>query len=295
MKFYVPLFIIYLIAISNCNLYKQDSYIEYYVVESYLISGQPLPDVLLSTTDPSFEVYEFEDLAVSGASVIVELLKESEGSDPEYVITYSELEAGIYTPDEIVPVLPGRTYRLEIITSDETQITAYTITPGNFELLSEDDVSVVYQAEEQIELQLTQSFYPNRQSVYIFTTIAQDTSVENLTPPYFDFYDADANSTLDDFRITSSGVLNEGNFTVNDDSTITLNVPWLAIAFFGLNDIIVSTVDDNVFDFVTSQEAQLGGFVVSPGEISNLTYHIDNAIGIFGSFTTDTLRANILR
>ena len=300
MKNCLSLLIIGLVILSSCVNYEDDDYIEYFVVEAYLVSGQEFPEVQLSTTNPAFQEYNFEDVAVQGADVRIELLSEGPNSSIETVFPYVQSFPGIYFPDERdFPdeniVLPGRTYRLQITTTDGTQITSTTITPGDFKLLTEANQTVEYQGDEQLELILTQSFYPDRQSIYIFTSVAQDTSVENLTPVYFDFYDDDDDLTLEDFRATSSGTLNEGNFTLNDDGTISLNVPWLAIAFYGQNDLIVSTIDDNVFDFVSSQETQLGGFSVSPGEIPNLIYNIDEAIGVFGSFTTDTITTFIDR
>ncbi len=295
MKYLLPLLLISLAVLNSCVNYEDEDYIEYFVIEAYLFSGEPFPEILFSTTNPAFESYSFEDVAVSGADIRIESLGGGIGSAPDNVITYSEFTQGVYLPDFEDFVEPGHTYRLVITAPDETEITAHTITPGAFELLTEDNQSVEYQGEEQLELVLTPSEYPGRQSIYIFTSIAQDTSVENLTPIYFDFFDSDDDLTLEDFRATSSGTLNEGNFTENEDGTINLDVPWLAIAFYGINDLIVSTVDDNVFDFVSSQETQLGGFSVSPGEIPNLNYNIDQAIGVFGSFTTDTIRTNILR
>ena len=45
-------FIFILTLLAGCELYKQDNYQEYYVVESYLIANNVLPELRLSTTAP---------------------------------------------------------------------------------------------------------------------------------------------------------------------------------------------------------------------------------------------------
>ncbi|MEO1022377.1 MAG: DUF4249 family protein [Bacteroidota bacterium] len=285
-----------LVAVTACEDYGQDDYQEFYVVESYLIADQPLGLLSFSTTNPAFEPYIFEEVAIPNARISVHLMDANTATTVEQTFTYTETEIGRYYPDQPHTILPGRIYELDIqVEEGGNQIRARTIIPGDFDLMAEEDQDLVYQSEEdQLELRLTPSFYPGRQSVYIISSIAQDVRLENFTPLYLDFFDED-DDDVEDFRATSSGTLNEGNFTVNADQTISLDFPWFAIAFFGENDIVVTTIDDNVLDFVNSQEVQLGGFTVSPGEIQNLVYNLNGAIGIFGGMTTDTVRTNILR
>ncbi|HBQ58078.1 MAG TPA: hypothetical protein DD671_00195, partial [Balneolaceae bacterium] len=87
----------------------------------------------------------------------------------------------------------------------------------------------------------------------------------------------------------SSGIINEANFQDNQDGTITLSYPWIGIAFYGVNNIVANAIDDNVYDFVRSQQVQLGGSMLSPGEIQNVIYHVEGGLGVFGSLATDTV------
>jgi hypothetical protein len=67
------------------------------------------------------------------------------------------------------------------------------------------------------------------------------------------------------------------------------------VAFYEDNLIVANTIDDNVYDFIRSQETQLGGSTLSPGEIQNVIYNIEGGIGVFGALASDTVQVYIKR
>ena len=89
--------------------------------------------------------------------------------------------------------------------------------------------------------------------------------------------------------------MNESNFEISPDSSVILQYPWLAVAFFEENQIVANIIDDNIYDFVRSQSVQLGGSTLSPGEIPNILYNIEGGIGVFGSIAADTIQTYIKR
>ena len=277
-------------ATFGCETYQQDEYEEFYVVESYLVANRELAHVRLSTTAPAFEFYNFENTAVSGAEVEIRLLN-SLGNATEQIISFSMDSPGIYSPDLIHTVLPERTYQLAINVSNggdlDHQISATAIVPSSFNVIGGRRDTLVYQSSEQLEITVTESSYPGRQNIYVFNTISLDPVSLNLTPLYADFFDGEED--LEEFSNTSSGLLNEGNFTQNPDGTVTVRYPWLAVAFFGDNRIAATTVDDNIYDYVRSADVQLGGSTLSPGEIQNVITHIKGGIGLFGAMASDTI------
>ncbi len=294
MKKTVLIFILSIITLAACEDYFNDDYQEYYVVESYLVANRDLPKVRLSTTLPIDRFYEFEDVAVENAIVRVQLLDQT-GSNIENVFLYRSDSAGIYIPIDNHIVQPSRTYRLQIdFPTSDHEITATAIVPDTFSVVSAVLDTLVYQSSEQLEITVSESSYPGRQNVFIFNTIAGQPVPENLTPVYFDFYDEEEEN-LEDFKNTSSGLLNEANFTVNLDGSVTLRYPWIAVAFYGPNKLVATTVDDNVYDLVRSETVQLGGSTLSPGEIQNVIYNIDGGIGIFGALASDTIETFIQR
>lgn len=283
-----------LMLLSACEVYEQDTYEEYYVVESYLVANRTLAQVRLSTTAPAFEFYDFNSTAVSGAEVEVRLLA-SDGTTIEQTIPFSQASSGIYMPDSEHTVLPLRTYQLHIlIPSDMHEITASTFVPDTFNVIAGVQDTVTYQStSNRLELTLSESNYPGRQNVFIFNTIASDTTYENLTPVYRDLWDGP--ESIQDYSNTSSGLINEGNFTLNSDGTVTIRYPWIAVAFYGDNRLVASTLDDNIYDYIRSESVQLGGSTLSPGEIQNVITHIEGGIGLFGSIASDSIDTYIRR
>ncbi|MGM0588501.1 MAG: DUF4249 family protein [Bacteroidota bacterium] len=281
-----------LILISSCDLYQQDDYQERYVVESYLTAQQPLPEVRLSTTAPVDEAYQFENETVDNAQVQVSYTGNL--TDPAETVAYQLQEPGIYEPTSNHSVKPLGRYKLEItFPNSSDRIEAYTVVPDTFRSVSTNRDTVVYQSTDQIVINTTPSFYPNRQSIFVFNIISLDPVEDNLTPFYADAVDGDA--TVDEFESNSSGIINEENYDRNPDGTLSLRIPWLGVAFYEDNLLVANAIDDNLYDFIRSQSVQLGGSTQSPGEIQNVIYNIEGGIGVFGSIAADTVQAYIRR
>lgn len=286
------------VFIASCEIYPQDEYEEFYVVESYLVANRQLPLILLSTTSPADEVYDFEQLSVNNAHIQIQLLEFGPESNVEEIFTYQNQLPGIYIPDPNHNVLPTRTYKLQITFPDSDDlITAHTVVPDTFRITGEVRDTVDYQSFPPLTLTLSESSYPGRQNIYVFNALVPNAFPENLTPFYKDIYDEseDPEKDLERFSNNSSGIINEGNFGTNPNGTFTINFPWVGIAFYGQNLIVANTIDDNIYDFVRSQDVQLGGSTLSPGEVQNIITHINGGIGVFGSLASDTVQTFINR
>lgn len=274
-----------LVGLSACDAYEQDRYAPEVIVEAYLAAGEPLPELKLSTTAPIGAFYRFDDFAIDDADVAVALLDDAGGVAERY--PYRRVGPGRYRPEGDGGVVqPLRRYALEAtVPGFEAPVRAATLVPGAFEVLVASVDTVVYQGAEQFEARVTRSQYPGRQSHYIFTLVALDTT-HGLTPFYADFVDdEDADVTADDLVLNTSTVTNEANFTPNPDGTLTMKLPWVSIAFYGPTNVIANTLDDNLYDFLRSQ---MGGGTRSPGEMDNLIDHVDGGRGIFGSMARDS-------
>lgn len=281
-------------SMGSCNIYEQDDYKELVVVEAYLIANRPLPGIMISRTSPVDQTYVRDDLLLSGANLQVVLLDPS--GDDFQIFSYSfNREQGKYLPDEPHYVQPKQRYRLDVQFNDRSEILrAYTTIPDQFEIINDIPETVIYQSSEQLELSITAPGRLDNQNVFVFSTRSLEPSIENLTPFYRASFDNE-NIDLSDVVINSSGLINEGNFEINPDGTITLRYPWIGVAFYGESEIIVQSVDSNLDKLIRSQQVQLGGSTLSPGEIPNITYNIEGGIGIFGSISSDTTRTNFLR
>ena len=89
---------------------------------------------------------------------------------------------------------------------------------------------------------------------------------------------------LEDVLVVESPPINEGNYEIQSDNTIDVKLPWLAVAFYGPTRTYISAIDQNLYDFIRSQDVQQGGSTLAPGEIPNVINRVDGATGLFGSY-----------
>ncbi|MDR9387911.1 MAG: DUF4249 family protein [Balneolaceae bacterium] len=279
------------LALWSCSPYEQDSYQQEYIVEAYLIAGQQFPDVTLTTSSELFDSFTLRDQRVDGATVIIE------SGDTGQLMTYQQIDSsGIYTPTDTTQKIEATaTYDLTIdIPDKDTPIRATTTVPEPLTVLGGITDRVVYQSSEQLEI-LVSGSPAGQQRFFIFNTIADDPKSEDLTPFYKStLEDSDGDVVIEDFYKVSSGILNEANFFDENGNTV-LRLPWLAVSFYGPNAIVANVLDKNSYDFVRSQSVQLGGSTLSPGEIQNVINHVEGAVGIFGSISSDTIYTTIER
>jgi hypothetical protein len=276
---YITLVLI-VFGLGACDSYTQDDYDPEYVVEAYLVATESLPQIRFSQTAPIDAPYTFEAYAVEGAFVVVNLLDASGAVEQSF--PYRQVEKGIYEPVQPHTVLPLRRYALEIQPQGtSTLVRSSTLVPGPFTMTQSNADTVTYQSPTQLEANVTISEYPERdQAVYIFTVEAQDTVNYDLTPFYDALVDDDSDFERGDLVRNSSPISNESNFDKNPDGTLTLRLPWVAVAFFGPNKIIAQAIDNNIYDF---KRSQMGSGTTSPGEMDNLIDHVEGGRGIFGS------------
>lgn len=278
MKLHLSLFA--LLILSSCTAYEQDAYQERFVVSSYQEAMKPFADVVLTRTSPINATYEFDKVAISGATVRVFEL--DAGGAVVRSLDFPMASPGVYrSSDAGALVRPLTRYRLEIdIPGHPSLISATTLVPDTFRVKALNSRTLPYQGAEQFEANLSPSVYPGRQTYYVITTTALDTTF-GMTPFYSQFNDDDRDVTT-----VSSGIINQMNYVALPDGSINLKYPWLAVAYFGPNRITFYAIDDNVYDFVRSASVQLGGGTTSPGEIENVLSRITGAIGVFGSMSS---------
>ncbi len=282
------------VLLAGCDSTSPSDHVPEVVVEAYLLVGERLPEVRVSRSTDVDEVYVFEENAIGNATVRILLLAADGSTDVVYNYSVLSDTPGVYVPFLADDVLPERTYRLEIQVPGEAQlVTAETLVPGAFELVQANADTIVYQGASQLELDVTRSVYPGRQSIYIFSTESLQPVADLLTPFYRDVA-GDNEEDIASLRITNSPLINEANYDVNPDGTLTIKLPWIAVAFFGENRLTASALDDNLYDFIRTQTVQQGGSTLSPGEIPNVIERIDGGTGVFGSYARSSFVVNIV-
>lgn len=284
-----------LLLLAACDTMAPATFESEYVVEAYLVADEGLPQIRLSRTAPLEATYDFEAVAVRDARVEVRLLAPDGAVEKVYRYEMNPMKAGVYLPVGAAAVRPKRTYALDVTFSgNDDRVTARTTVPAAISLGEVNADTVVYRSGEQYVLRVRRSQDAARQSYFIFTSEALDVRVEQLTPFARSRYDQ-GDRTLEDLRRGASPILNESNYDVIDETIVAVRFPWLGVVFYGPNRITASAIDDNLYDFLRTQNAQRGGTTLSAGEVPNILEHVDGGTGIFGSFARATFDVYIAR
>jgi len=282
------------LPLAGCDLAEEDFRPEV-VVEGFLFANEFLPAIRLSETAPFSATYSFEEYALSGADVRIVLLDEAGGEELSVPFTEAPDVPGTYVPDTtdylVYLVRPGRRYRFEarlpgrpdLVPPGEI-VRAETTVPDSFRIATPPPDTVAYDVSGPgPAFDVTPSETPGRQAVFLFTVTALDPDTYGLTLTIASLIE-DTDADPADFVNSSSPVLNEGNYDRNPDGTITIRVPWLAIAYFGPNRFTLHALDDAAYDFIRSRTAQFSPTTLSPGEIQDVLSNVENGTGVFGSF-----------
>ena len=280
-------------ALSGCDTVDPPAFEEEIVVEGYLEAGQPVGYVTVSRTLPVNETYDPVVQGVSDAAVRIELLENGgNGVETSWDLFAPRPASGRYRTREVVDVLPLRTYRLVVDVPGVGTITSETTVPALFRFVDTEERTFVYDADEAPLFEITEPFYPGRQSIFLITTVSLEPDTTNLTP-FADAFGED----LFTLRETVSPPLNGENFDRTPSGGMRIRYPWIGLTFYGLNEMRIQAIDDNVFDFVRSnavQQGGQGGSTLSPGEIPNVIDHVEGGRGLFGSFASASVRFRVL-
>ena len=283
----------------GCDMTRTADFESEVVVEGYLAAGRRLPDLRLSRTVPMDAVYDRAETGIGGADVEIRLLDAGGAIEEVYEYRESGVSAGLYFPttgwSDTPSVEPLRTYELYAEIPDEPEpVTSRTTVPDTFVIGGLSADSVEYLSDDQFSFEISRTEYPGRQNVYLVTTVALDGHEEQLTP-FAEALLRDSELTIADLRERTAPLLNEANFDVTADGFIEIRFPWIGIYFFGRNQIIINSLDDNLHDFIRSHMIQQGGSTLPPGEIPNVLDRVEGGRGVFGSYARTSVEVYITR
>lgn len=305
MRRFLPLLLV-LPLLAGCDAEGDTSFTSQVAVESYQIVDEPLAPIYLTRTVAADRPYVPADAAVTDAVVTVTLV--GEGGSPDVVVPYRLANAAQGRYDAVMggDVQPLRTYRLRAtVPGQSAPVTASTTTPGRFETLSSTDLDVPYApfaTQRVASFTISRPVFPGKSTAFVFTseTLLQSPTLndvvpflrsildrdDNGTPDFQEATDSDDRSpTFEDFRLGSSPVLNEANYETNADGSLTIDLPWITVLFYGDLRVTTNAIDDNLYDYLRSQAIQQGGTGLSPGEVPNLLARVENGTGLFGSLS----------
>lgn len=305
------------LCLGGCDSASSE-FVEETVVLGVLEEGLPPGPVTLSTTVPIDEEYDPIRAAVREADVQLEMLDDAGDAEETFFYTEDPDTPGLYRIDSEIatnpsfpPVVGGETYRLVVRPEEGTEITAETTVPTAFEIVETPGDTVQYQYNAQgPPVRLTLSENPGLQSVYTVQVRAiaprafeeqraegetryievVDTETYRPTPVVRDVLDCDEEESVlvcDSDPIGAvvgrSPLINEDFYTILGDGTAEISIPWVAVGFYGPQEVSFYALDDAMVDFVQTQGVQTTPSTLSPGEIPNVTTNVEGALGVFGS------------
>ena len=283
-----------LALLLGCDSAGDNSLETIFVVESVLVGGYYTPRLWLSrATDLSESYRGYTDNGEGGAQVAVRVV----GPQVDALLNYRESprNIGLYLDTSYHHILPLHRYELTIQTASSSQpITATTVVPDTFTIIGDRFREIVYDSSAHVELRITHGFYPGRaRTYYTFHTEAYGPQLENLVPRALAEYDDGEGRSLRGLEFEDSPIFNLDSGDVNGDGTHTVQYPLAYINFYGNNDVCIFAMDDNVYDFMRSENIQQGGTTFAPGEIPNPISHVSGAHGLFGSAVRECIVLNV--
>lgn len=136
----IALILLFTLIITSCeDPVPTENYVEQYVVQAYLIAGEPIRNILIMKTLPIFDSLDLE------GSVIRDAVVKIKSEDKEMFLSIDEngLE-GYYYADTTYKVKQKMKYTLEVSFSDGKSLNAETIVPGNINWVSKPGFFIQY-------------------------------------------------------------------------------------------------------------------------------------------------------
>ena len=302
------------LAVAGCDSTDIGEFSEKVVVSGTLIAGEPLGSVELGLSRPIGDVFDSGEARVEDGVVTVSLLDANGAVEESTAYEYVGGQNPLYLPvgDNLPLVLPGRTYRLDVVVpgTPERRLTAQTTVPEALDLVEPPPDRIPYLAGQGPSLRLSESTAQPRRAVFLFSVRAleplqfQRVAVEGetryrsvpetgfpLVPSRFVFGDCVVEGTESivceqdphEFTQGSSPLLNQESYENLGDGTLRVNVPWLAFGYYGPAELSLASVDDAIVDFFETQAVQFAPTTLSPGEIPNIVSNVEGGLGFFGS------------
>jgi hypothetical protein len=268
------------------------------VVNSMLFVDQPFPNVALFRTLSPESNFDLLSAAERGAMVAIYV--------DSVRIDYRESLPGVYVLQRTLPpipnrVLPGKTYRLEVLTRSGEGLTATTTTPPRIEVTDWVLLDETGRVERYLE-----TFAGLGDSVY-FAPSNQLTYAEGLLEarvrpiPTVGFQAGVYSLDLDSDFVIDPEFLEEEDFAEFErniasqpllPSETAIRLPWFAIYFEGRYKIKIFAVDRNWFDLARTvpELSGGGGFGGNAGDnFARPIFNVNGGIGIFASASADSV------
>ena len=260
------LFIFFLI--NGCSEpTSSNDYNNQLVIYGFLVAGNTIDSIYVQHVLPLEAKYSPEAAAILNAVVIVE------GNGFRDTLHHDPTLPGRYYSTKSANVIqPKATYTLRVEAPNFPAATATTTVPDTFHILNKPIFTETLRFGDRNKI-ISVAWTESKLHVdYIIGSRSLDSNAQ----------------TTRENRQNQDRAPNKTNFTFNLLDLTTTQVPWQFFNYYGTNEIFVSAIDKNYFDYVSQS-------VVGGTDIKNIKFNLNNAIGVFGSVAKDSYRVVIIK
>jgi len=247
------------------------------IIESYLIVGQPIENIIVMKSQPVFDNFNYEKALIRDAKVIVK----GDGKVFDLIINNTG-EEGYYAEDKSYLIKPNTEYSLEVVLTDGTIMTSKTKTPDIMQWTIRPKQNIQY-PKDTLKLKATDTIAWTRVdkiSFYMANIKCLDTLAygKYLTPETNElnrrvYNMVTVNNDGEEFKEISTSP-----FLANNQTSVV----WNAFKWFGKHAVSIYAMDENMVKWYL-QRFQFRQY-------DSRLNSIDNGYGCFGSasMVTDT-------
>ncbi len=273
-----------LLALVGCEDTPPTTYVPQYVLQGYLTVDEPIQGIKVTLTQPTTEVYQYRNSAVTDAQVDILV----DGQRLHLLYRPDSLVGEYYYPDTTVRVQPGTVYGIEIHAADGAVVTAETKTPSRIAWTKPPRDTIQYPPSDTVRppdsLSLSWSAAPETEE-YLISVRSLDTVQYGryLRPPTREPNVRIARpfeENAPDYKdVTRWGFL-QGTRTP---------LVWAAFKWYGLQEVTVYAPDPNFLDwFKMTQFAQNPQYDTRLGSVKG-------GVGVFASAAIARKRVFVLK
>ncbi len=273
MRFHIFLFLVVtLIVFSGCEDEPPTDYIPKPYIQAYLLVGQPIEDIIVATTQPIDEAYDFVGSLVPDAEVSIEV----DGSVLQ--LAYREdIDGGRYfCPDTTVLVEAETLYRLKVLMPDGTTVSAETTTPQEIQWTLKPAAHVQY-PDDTTRLQANDSlrarWTSGNSAEYLVRVMVLDTINYGA---YLEPATGESNT-----RTNSRGGKNDNKYSSTRWGYAASNrtrLAWTSFTWHGKNNVTIMAPDYWFLEWFKSVQ-----FSRISAEYDTQESNVVGGIGVFGS------------
>lgn len=261
------------------------------VLEAYIYPGLPVQNIRITRNIPLNTQIQRDALIIDDAAVLLTDL----AAERDYDLVFDDNSQAWRYPGTDLQIRNGQSYKLSVsarIDGRDLQASSVTRVPqAGFRIIQEESTDSIGYHEFGPGLRLLKPTITFRRSpgtdFYAFSIVAEEADLKTfIYPPrnpyvFPDWDEKDVEENFYDLIYSSDEIFNASR----EAGTMSRQLEWFHVMFFGRYRVIAYAGDQNMKDFYLSYR----NVYEMDGNLHEPVFHIaGDGIGVFGSAITDT-------